>query len=191
MKKILFVPFCLILLGSNAQKFRGLDKSPLDMSYYPYYAAHDLPFVKTADDKAAKMTKIKIVYSRPAAKGREIFGGLVKYGKPWRLGANETTEVTFYAPVRIGDEMLFPGTYAMYITPEKDSWTLTFHPTINGWGVYNFDFSKDLAHLIAIPTKSGETIENLSIVMYKAESGNVHIKIGWGDSVAEFPITLL
>ncbi|MFT7420505.1 MAG: hypothetical protein ACI9QN_001430, partial [Arcticibacterium sp.] len=75
--------------------------------------------------------------------------------------------------------------------PEKDSWTLTFHPTINGWGVYNFDFSKDLAHLIAIPTKSGETIENLSIVMYKAESGNVHIKIGWGDSVAEFPITLL
>ncbi len=191
MKKILFIPFCLFLLSANAQEFRGLDKSPLDMAYYPDNAAHDLPFVKTADEKAAKMTQVKIMYSRPAAKGREIFGGLVKYGKAWRIGANETTEVTFYSPVRIGDEMLFPGTYAMYITPEKDSWKLTFHPTVNGWGIYKFDFSKDLASLSAKPMKSSETIENLSIVMYKADSGNVHIKIGWGDSMAEFPITLL
>jgi hypothetical protein len=191
MRKILLLPFCFILFQVNAQSFPDLDKSVLDLAYYPNNSAHDLTFTKTNDEKAAVLTKIKISYSRPMAKGRKVFGGLVKYKEPWRLGANETTEVTFYSSVKIGENILFPGTYAMYCIPENDKWILKIHPTINGWGVYNFDFSKELASVSSPIKNSSETIEALSMVMYKAESGTVLLKIGWDKSYAEFPITLL
>jgi hypothetical protein len=191
MKNLTFLILAFVSFQLSAQDFPKMDASPLDMAYYPNNAAHDLTFAKTAEAKADLMTQIKIMYSRPQAKGREVFGGLVKFGKEWRIGANETTEVTFYSPVRIGDTMLFPGTYAMYIIPEKDSWTLKFHPTVNGWGVYNFDFSKELASLTSKVSKTPENVEALSIIMYESQSGAVHIKIGWADSMAEFPIKLL
>lgn len=191
MKKLTFVLLALISFQISAQDFPKMDASPLDMAYYPSGSAHDFLFAKTVDEKAAAMTQVKIMYSRPQAKGREIFGGLVKFGEPWRIGANETTEVTFLKSVKIGNEVLFPGTYSMYIIPEKDSWTLKFHPTVNGWGTYNFDYSKALASLTSKVSKTSENVEALSIVMYEAASEAVHIKIGWADSFAEFPINLL
>ena len=39
-------------------------------------------------------------------------------------------------------------------------------------------------------SKSEEVIENLSIALYKASENTVHLKIGWDNSVAEFPITI-
>jgi hypothetical protein len=191
MKKITLLILTFISYQLSAQEFSKMDASPLDMAYYPRNSAHDLTFAKTVDEKAGLMTQIKIMYSRPQAKGRTVFGGIVEYGKEWRIGANETTEVTFYSPVRIGDAILFPGTYAMYIIPEKDNWTLKFHPTVNGWGVYNFDFSKELASVQSKVSNTPENVEALSITMYESDSGAVHIKIGWADSMAEFPITLL
>jgi hypothetical protein len=191
MYKILLLPLCFILFQGNAQTFPDLDKSVLDQAYYPNNSAHDLTFTKTIDEKAAVLTKIKVTYSRPLAKGRKVFGELVKYNEPWRLGANETTEVTFYSSVKIGENILFAGTYALYCVPEKDTWSLKIHPTINGWGVYNFDFSKELASVNAPVSTSSETIEALSIVMYKAENGTVLLKVGWDKSFVEFPITLL
>jgi len=34
------------------------------------------------------VTDVEITYSRPAKKGRAIFGALVPYGEVWRTGAN-------------------------------------------------------------------------------------------------------
>lgn len=191
MKKILIVLFSSICLAANAQDFPKLDKSPLDASYYPNGSAHDLTFAKTLKEKGELMTKIKVVYSRPSANGRDIFGGIVKYDEPWRIGANETTEITFYTPVQVGDTVLMPGTYALYLTPSKDSWKLGINPYVGGWGIYKFDFSTDLAHIEAKPAKAKETIEALSVTMYEAKGGNVHLKLGWGELYAEFPIKLL
>ncbi|SOE24127.1 Protein of unknown function [Spirosomataceae bacterium TFI 002] len=191
MKKHLFSLLFLLALGANAQDFPGLDKSPMDASYYPHGSAHDITFAKTLKEKGEMMTKIKVVYSRPSANGREIFGNLVKYETPWRIGANETTEVTFYTPVQIGESIIAPGTYAMYLVTSPGKWTLKIHPEAGGWGVYNFDASKDLASVETKPEKAKETIEALSVVMYKAKTGNVHLKIGWGELFGEFPITLL
>ena len=107
------------------------------------------------------------------------------------MGANESTEVIFYSPVIIGENVLSPGRYTLYCTPKAGSWTLKVHPNVDGWGSYGYDESKDLASVSAVPTKSENNIEALSITMYKADSGQVHIKVGWSDSIAEFPITVL
>jgi hypothetical protein len=191
MKKHLLALSILFAFAAQAQDFTSVDKSPMDASYFPHNAAHDITFVKSVAEKAEKITKIKVVYSRPMANGREIFGNLVKYNTPWRIGANETTEVTFYTPVQIGETVLAPGTYALYLVTSPGKWTLKVHPEVGGWGVYTFDAAKDLASVEAKPQKAKETIEALSIVMYKASSGNVHLKIGWGELFGEFPISLL
>jgi hypothetical protein len=189
MKKLIVVLLSFFALQVSAQKFPDLDKSVMDVVYYPN-GAHRVEMIKEADKKAELMPKIRITYSRPLANGRVVFGDLIKYNEPWRLGANESTEVIFYTAVRIGNDVLSPGRYSLYCIPTADSWTLKVHPSI-AWGVYGFDFTKDLASVTAKVSKSNDLIEALSMTMYKAENGNVMLKVGWDKTIAEFPITLL
>ena len=64
------------------------DRSPMDMVYFP----KDYPLLKMTG-KTSVPPLMRIIYSRPQKQGRQIFGGLVKYDVPWRLGANEATEI--------------------------------------------------------------------------------------------------
>lgn len=190
MKKLFIVLLSVFAFQVTAQDFAPVDKSVMDIAYYPN-GAHRAGFAKTAEEKAALMPRVRITYSRPLVNDREIFGNLVKYNEPWRMGANESTEVIFYSPVKIGESVLSPGRYTLYCTLTAGSWTLKVHPNVDGWGSYGYDESKDLATVSAVPTKSEKNIEALSISMYKADSGQVHIKVGWADTIVEFPITVL
>ncbi|MEY4905462.1 MAG: hypothetical protein RLZZ292_3277, partial [Bacteroidota bacterium] len=67
--------------------------------------------------QTAGLTDITIEYSRPSAKGRKVFGGLVPYNELWRTGANGSTKVTFSEDVTIGGNALPKGTYALYTIP--------------------------------------------------------------------------
>ena len=190
MKKLLFVLLSFFAFQVSAQNFARIDGSVLDIAYYPN-GAHRAAIAKTPSEKAALMPRIKVIYSRPLMKGRKVFGELVKFDEGWRIGANESTEVTFYTPVMIGESVLAPGRYTLYCVPSENSWTLKVHPNLDGWGNFGYDTSKDLASITADVSKSDELIEALSMTMYKAESGKVHLKVGWENSVVEFPITLL
>jgi hypothetical protein len=87
---------------------------------------------------------IKLTYSQPHKKGREIFGGLVKYGEVWRTGANESTEITTTADLQIGDQVLPAGTYAIYTIPNQEKWTLIFNKELGQWGAYNYNKNLDV-----------------------------------------------
>src|SRR5258708_35512032 len=52
------------------------------------------------------LTDIEIVYSRPSAKGRMIFGGLVPYGQVWRTGAKASTTISFSTPVKLNGTVI-------------------------------------------------------------------------------------
>src|SRR5678810_710894 len=73
---------------SQPSKLPEVDKSPMDVSYYP----NNYPILKI-QNKATEPLVARILYSRPQKQGRKIFGELVEYGKVWRLGANEATEI--------------------------------------------------------------------------------------------------
>lgn len=80
------------------------------------------------------LTDVTVEYSRPSAKGRKIFGGLVPYGKVWRTGANKNTKVTFSDDVVIDGKTLNKGTYALYTKPNAKSWEVIFYSDANNSG---------------------------------------------------------
>src|ERR1700757_3511195 len=70
------------------------------------------------------LTDVEVDYSRPNKNGREIFGGLVPYGKLWRTGANAVTKIKFSHPVTLGDREIPAGEYALFTIPTPDQWTI-------------------------------------------------------------------
>jgi hypothetical protein len=72
------------------------------------------------------LTDVEIVYSRPSARGRAVFGNLVPFGELWRTGANENTIITFSDDVIIDGKSLKKGKYALYTIPNIQSWEVIF-----------------------------------------------------------------
>lgn len=185
----------IALVGSaftlSAQDFSDLDKSPLDAVYYPARAAFRA-FEKTDEGAAALQPKIRVLYSRPFRKGREVWGGdLAPYGEPYRLGANETAEIQFFSPVKIGDQVLPAGRYSFGAIPNAKNWEVFFSLDLDGWGVYAYNPEHNVA-TISVPAQTASTeLENFSITLYKADSDMVHLKMGWDKTFVEVPIELL
>ncbi len=184
---LLFVCLSFSMM-TQAQKFDKLDKSPMDRAYYPANAAKRT-FVKSEAKKAAAQPIIRVTYSRPAKKGREVFGKLLKYREAWRIGANESTEIVFMTDVVFGGTAVKAGRYSLIAIPLENEWTLKLNTELDGWGNYGYDPSKDIASITS-PVTQGKEVENLSMALYEASDKVVHLKIGWDTSSAEFPIQL-
>jgi len=189
MKTILTITLLFITSISLAQNFPKMDKSVADIAYFPSDAALRI-FKKNDTKRAAAQPKIRIIYARPLKKEREVFGKLVKYDKPWRLGANESTEILFMTDVIFGDKTIKAGRYTLIVTPQKDSWTIHLNSDLDGWGNYSYEPSKDIASVTIPLQTSKKVIEALSIVMYEKSENLVHIKIGWDHTIAEVPVIL-
>src|SRR5690606_27838717 len=81
-----------------------------------------------------KDSYLKITYSQPHKKGREIFGELVPYGKVWRTGANEATEITISKAIQVNGTLLKAGTYTLFTIPNKAQWTIIINQGVGLWG---------------------------------------------------------
>lgn len=173
-------------ISFNPAYLSGDDVSPMDLAQYPDDSRfHN--YLKPEELEANK-AKVRVVYSRPKKKDRVIFGELVKYGEPWRLGANETTEVTFFEPVKIGDKELRAGTYGIMVKPTADNWEVIFHTNIPSWGTYGHDDKKNVA-TITVPTqKTGEVVEYLSFLYEKKSDKEVHMIIAWDETMVAVPV---
>src|ERR1700712_5002591 len=103
MKRAIGIILLALSLQASTQtlpaKLPPLDKSPMDMSYYPPM----YPLLKI-QDKITEPLRIRLIYSRPQLNGRKVFGELQEYGKVWRLGANEATEIEFFNDVKIDNK---------------------------------------------------------------------------------------
>jgi flagellar basal body-associated protein FliL len=80
-------------------------------------------------------TEISVFYCQPSKKGREIFGGIIPFGKVWRTGANEATTFTTNEPVKFGDKIVPAGKYTLWTIPEADHWTVILNSKQYSWGV--------------------------------------------------------
>ncbi|MCY7359152.1 MAG: DUF2911 domain-containing protein, partial [Rudanella sp.] len=151
---LLFAFLSLSLAGATAQTFRGLDKTPMDMAYYPDDYAHDRKFApaKIGTNKAM----MRVTYNRPAKKDREVFGKLVPYGKVWRAGANEAPEIKFYQDVTIGGKKIPAGNYALLAIPGETEWTIILSSDVDQWGAYSYSESLDVAR-VTVPVQKSES----------------------------------
>ncbi len=76
-----------------------------------------------------------LCYGAPSARGRDIMGGLVPYGEPWRMGANEPTTLHLSGPAIIQGVNLEPGSYSIYAVPGESEWTIVLNSTHERWGI--------------------------------------------------------
>src|SRR5680860_1842514 len=91
------------------------------------------PFSKV--EQKVGLTDVTLEYSRPAMRGRTIFGDLVPYDKLWRTGANQYTKITFGDDVTIDGQVVKAGTYSIFTKPGKASWEIFLYTEIEGGGV--------------------------------------------------------
>lgn len=186
MKKALFlVSFFASTLSINAQqKPTDLDKSPMDMSYWPA----NYPILKMSG-KAKDQPIARIIYGRPAKNGRTIFGGIVKYNELWRLGANEATEIELFRNLRIGGKVLSKGRYTIFCVPNENKWTISFNKDNFCWGSFTYDPRKDVLKVDAIAQKNTEDVEVFTV--YFDELGNTaNLIFLWEEVKVSLPITL-
>lgn len=178
MKKIISLSLFIAVLafsnGLSAQKFSGLDKSPMDMASYP------------TDYKVSDKV-VRIIYGRPQLKDRSM-AELAPAGQVWRTGANEAAEITFYQDVNFGGKDINAGSYSLFTIPGENEWTVILNKNLNQWGSYFYDESADVAR-IKVPNESdASSLEEFSIA-FKEVDGGAHMVMGWDKTRVAVPIT--
>lgn len=179
MKKLVTLSFLMLaLLGTtyvSAQKFSGLDKSPMDMTAFP-------SSYKVAD-KAVRVT-----YSRPQLKGRSV-SELAPAGEVWRTGANEAPEITFYKDAKVGGTDVKAGTYSLFTIPGEGEWTVILNSNLNQWGAYSYDQKADVARAKATTTADSESLDAFSMAFEEVDGG-ANLVMGWGTVRVSLPIIM-
>jgi hypothetical protein len=185
MKKTFFL--FLTIVAFSALKAQSdlppIDKSPMDMCYYPT----NYPVLKI-QDKITEPLLARVVYSRPKKEGRAIFGGLVEYGQVWRLGANEATEIEFYKQVRIGGKKISKGRYTLYAIVNENSWTFILNKETDTWGAFKYNADKDVVRVDVPVEKLPEQVECLAMTFEK-KNNTINLIVAWENIKVTLPIT--
>jgi hypothetical protein len=135
--------------------------------------------------------KIEVFYCQPSKKGREIFGGLVPYGKVWRTGANEASTFEVTHDIQIGGKKLASGKYTLWTIPNPDQWTVIFNEKMYGWGV-NFseeaqrDPAKD-ALTIEVPVQKVSPATELFSIDIE-ETPALAMTLSWDENLIRVPL---
>ncbi len=173
-------------ISLNPAMLDGDNVSPMDLVQYPNMSR--LRNFVEEDELEANEPQVRVVYSRPQMKDRTIFGELLKYGEMWRVGANETTEITFFEDVNIGGTDIEAGRYGLFATVNKDNWEFIIHSNPQSWGHANHDPESNVATFTAKTEKTPETLEALSMTFVEKDNNMVHLVIGWENTMARIPI---
>jgi hypothetical protein len=185
MKTILFYCFLstLSLCAIAQTKPTDLDKSPMDMSYFPA----NYPIAKMKG-QMLQDPSIRIIYSRPQKNNREIFGGQLKFNEVWRLGANEATEIEFFRNAKMGNSKIPKGRYSMFCIPTENKWTLIINKDLYSWGSFTYNQAKDVARIDVPAQKNSEVVEIFTMYFEPAKSG-AQLMVAWDDVKVAVPIS--
>jgi hypothetical protein len=174
--------YCLLILvfiiassyPAMAQKFPDLDVSPADISIF-------------RPDGRGTTPVAKVIYGRPQKKGRIMIGGTEPFGKVWRTGANETTEIKFYRDVTFGDKQVKAGTYSLYTIPNKDQWTIILNSKLDTWGAFEYDASKDVIRTV-VPVSPMDKEQEAFSIIFDGKQGTGDMDLGWEKWLVKVPI---
>ncbi|HEY0744873.1 MAG TPA: DUF2911 domain-containing protein [Chryseosolibacter sp.] len=137
-----------------------------------------------------KEAYVKIVYSQPQKRGREVFGKLVPYGQVWRFGANEATEMTLTHDVLINNILLKAGTYSMFAIPNADRWTIIINKDVGIWGAYNYNMKLD-ALRFDVPVLQSQTSIEAFMMAFDQKNELANLLITWDRLKLEIPLKFI
>lgn len=151
------------------------------MSYFP----PDYPQLKMAG-KISGDPVIRLIYSRPHKDGRDIFGDVVKFGNPWRLGANEATEIEFFRTVTIQKKKVPKGRYVLYAIPGAEKWQLILNGDLYTWGL-KIDRKKDL-YSFSVPSRKTAVAMDIFSMQFGQTATGAELTIAWDKTMLALPI---
>lgn len=131
--------------------------------------------------------KVQVNYGRPSVRGREIFGKLLSFDKVWRAGANEATTLTFDYDVQLEGNSIKAGTYALFMIPGKEKWTVILNKEYNQWGAYNHDPKQDVLRFEVTPA-IGDYHEMLTFGFSGVTKSSAILNLNW--SYLQLPVKL-
>ncbi|MCB1021411.1 MAG: DUF2911 domain-containing protein [Acidobacteria bacterium] len=132
-------------------------------------------------------THVEVAYSRPAARGRDIFGALVKWGEVWTPGANQATTLRLERDVKIGGETIAAGRYSMWAVPGEAEWTILLDENADRFHIEKPKPEECRYKLTAKP-KTSEYLETLTFTFTNVGPRGATLELHWGPTVVELPI---
>src|SRR4051812_13889328 len=134
-------------------------------------------------------TNFEVRYSRPSARGREIFGQLVPYKKMWRTGANQQTTISFDKDVTINGKKVSAGIYALATIPDKSEWTILLNSDTSKvfYEAKDYDVKKEVARLTAKSQTTSRFTETFTIDLEQKQSNGI-VVIAWENTEVKFEI---
>ena len=129
--------------------------------------------------------RVTIVYGRPyttkpgTTEARKIWGGLVPYGKVWRLGSDEATLLITQKALMIGDTTVPAGAYTLYMLPNEDGTAkLIINKQVGQWGT-QYSESQDLARVDLTKSALDTPVDQFTMSLSKGDAGAGVIKMDW------------
>jgi hypothetical protein len=186
-----------LLLVTGCQRDAGRDvqpmADPLGSKASAEASTEIIPLDDVRKSQAAAVsqrvanTEITVTYSRPVARGRELFGALVPYDEVWNPGADQATAVVFTRDVELNGHPLAAGKYSLWAIPRADRWTMIVS---RAGDVYHTPYpgeDQDAVRFDVVP-ESGTHMEALAFYFPVVEGKDTVLRLHWGGVIVSLPI---
>ncbi len=134
--------------------------------------------------------EMEVKYSRPSARGRVIFGGLVPFGEMWRTGAHDATTIRFSEAVKLNGNDIPAGTYSFFTIPNQNEWTIVINKATEMHGSSDYTQDQDLVRFVAKPEKSARYYETFTIEVNDLSKEEAGLFLLWENTQLKLTIKM-
>jgi len=146
------------------------------------------PSPPTTVKQKVGFTDLTITYSRPAVKGRTVFGKLVPYGELWRTGASDATILTTSEPMTVAGKPLPAGSYSLFTIPTRTEWTVILNSYTEGHGTAGYEAKNDVLRFTVKPDSSVRFYESFTIEVQDLVNNQADLYLTWANTSVHFPL---
>lgn len=146
--------------------------------------AQGVPFSQHGNvSQRVSHTNIEVDYNRPVARGRELFGALVKWDSIWHPGADSATRISFDKDVTFEGRPLARGEYSVWLIPrERAPWTLILNSAARVFHSPYPGAETDVLR-VDIQPQAGAHMETLAYYFPVVGRDSTVMNIHWGETV--------
>ncbi len=139
-------------------------------------------------DQNVGLVNVQLDYGQPSKRNRTIFGALIPFGEIWRTGANMSTKITFDKDVKLAEQNIPKGTYAIYTIPSTKEWTIIIHKNSEHWGKNDYNAEEDLVRFKVPVITLKDSIESLKINFENFTTSGGDLYIAWENVKVKIPL---
>lgn len=134
-------------------------------------------------------TTLTLEYSRPVARGRELFGALVPWGVVWTPGANWATTLEVDKDIRLNGVPVSAGKYSVWAIPNRDHFTISLNPNPTIFHFVKPDSTSEQIHISAVPTQASH-VEMLTWSFPVVRGDGAVLNMQWGTTAVALEVVV-